>query len=74
MTRAYAAILAITVLFLAFPSDAKSTRAPGGTPSSAQNLDDAAKQGDRIRRAQEAQDRKWDAEMGKMMKSICRGC
>jgi hypothetical protein len=73
MNRAGAAMLATIFLFSVFPSEAKQARR--GTDSSAvNNSDDFAKQGAKRRRAQEAQERKWDLEMGKMMKSICRGC
>jgi hypothetical protein len=74
MIRKTAIVWVGLLLLIAGPSIAKPNKPHTGA-GAAVDLNKAAEaNGEKIRRAMDAQNRRWDAEMRKATSSICRGC
>ena len=70
--------VATGVVFFPLAGLVRAEQKPAQTPPTVSSVSDAndlaTKQGEKMQREQAARYRRWDAEMSKMMKSICRGC
>ena len=77
MIRKSAIILIGLLLLAAAPSNAKPNEARPTAPPADATVDPnkaADLNGEKTRRAMDAQDKRWDAAMKKVTTSICRGC